>query len=140
MFGRLLLIAAMAMVAIGAVGLGVSFPSDHLLHTSLIAATAVAVPESILAALRTIAPEQADDNEPLVGFRAIASFATAEGFRVSLSSVQKYCAPSVNTGPQIIGHWGTLPMTTKGHVRTWIRSRIRPARPTEQPNQKSISA
>jgi hypothetical protein len=138
MFHRwILLITATVALAIAVVGLGVSHPSDS--HILLIA-TAVAAPESILAALRAIAPEQADDNEPLIGLRAFAEFSCREGFRISLSSMQKYCAPSVNSGPRIIGHWGTLPMSTRGLVRAWIRTRMRPARQTAQPNQEIPAA
>ena len=138
MFSRwLLLITATVALAIAVVGFGVSHPSDS--HILLIA-TAVAAPEPIiLAALRAIAPEQADDNEPLVGLRAMAEFSCREGFRVSLSSMQKYCAPSVNTGPRIIGHWGTLPMSTRGLVRAWIRTRLRPARQTAQRDQEATA-
>ncbi len=105
MFNRLFLpIAMLVILAIAVVGLGasiviviaaVSLGSPHS-FLPIVAAMVVA-PEPILAGLRAIAPEQADDNEPLVGLRAIADFATREGFRVSLSSIQKYCAPSVNT-------------------------------------------
>jgi len=138
MFNRLFLpIAMLVILAIAVVGLGasiviviaaVSLGSPHS-FLPIVAAMVVA-PEPILAGLRAIAPEQADDNEPLVGLRAIADFATREGFRVSLSSIQKYCAPSVNTGPRIIGHWGAFPMSTRGLVRAWIRTRLRPTHET----------
>ncbi len=86
-----------------------------------------------------IAPERDDDEEPIVGLRAIAAFATSEGFRTSHSSMQKYCSPAINTGPEITAYWGNLPTTTKGRVRAWIRSRMRPARGA-QPNQETITA
>src|SRR5258708_13342431 len=70
-----------------------------------------------------------DDEAPLVGYRAIAEFATSEGFRVSHSTIQKYCSPAVNTGPEITGFWGPLTTSTKGLVRAWIKSRTRSDRP-----------
>jgi len=142
MFNRLFLpIAMLVILAIAVVGLGASVviviaavglgsPHSFDSHILLIVAAVVVAPEPILAGLRAIAPEQADDNEPLVGLRAIADFATREGFRVSLSSLQKYCAPGVNTGPRIIGHWGAFPMSTRGLVRAWIRTRLRPTHET----------
>jgi hypothetical protein len=87
-----------------------------------------------------IAPERDDDEEPLVGLRAIAEFATAEGFRTSHSSIQKYCSPAINTGPEITGYWGKLPTSTKGRVRAWIRSRMRRVRQVEHSNQQTITA
>jgi hypothetical protein len=74
------------------------------------------------------APQQQDDGDAVVGLRAIAEFATAEGYKVSHSSMQKYCSPAINTGPEIAAFWGRLPVSTKGRIRVWIRWRIRPAR------------
>jgi hypothetical protein len=73
-----------------------------------------------------------DDEAPLVGYRAIAEFATSEGFRVSHSTIQKYCSPAVNTGPEITGFWGPLATSTKGLVRAWIKSRHRSDRPVSK--------
>ncbi len=75
---------------------------------------------------------QPDDGDPLVGLRAIAEFATGEGFKVSHSSIQKYCSPAISTGPAITGYWGALPTSTKGLVRAWIKSRHRSDRPVNR--------
>ena len=80
------------------------------------------------------APKRDDSNDPLVGNPAIAEFATREGYKTSTSSMQKYTSPAINTGPELIGYYGKLPTTTKGRVRTWIRSRMRPAPQVAQPN------
>jgi hypothetical protein len=69
-----------------------------------------------------------DDDDVLIGNRAMAEFSTSDGFPVSVSSMQKYTSPAINTGPQLIGYYGAKPTSTKGLVRAWNRSRIRPAR------------
>jgi hypothetical protein len=84
-------------------------------------------------------PECDDDGDPLVGLRAMAEFATSEGFQISHSSMQKFCSPAISTGPEITGYWGKLPTSTKGRVRSWIRSRMRPVRQVEQSNQEELS-
>jgi hypothetical protein len=78
-----------------------------------------------------IALERHDDDDPLVGLRAMSTFATSEGYPISHSTMQKYCSPAINTGPEITAHWGHLPATTKGKVREWIRARLRPVRQAE---------
>jgi hypothetical protein len=79
-----------------------------------------------------VTPSRPDDADVLVGLRAFAEFATSEGFKISHSSLQKYCSPGVNTGPEVIGYWGVLPTSTKGLVRAWIRSRHRTERPVSR--------
>jgi hypothetical protein len=81
---------------------------------------------------QALVPEQPDDSAPLVGLRAFAEFATGEGFPISTSTMQKYCSPAWAKGPQVVGYWGTLPMSTKGLVRSWIRARMTRMRPTAQ--------
>jgi hypothetical protein len=78
------------------------------------------------------ASEQGDGNDPLIGNPAIATFATAEGYKTSTSTMSKCTSPAINTGPELIGYYGRLPMTTKGRVRTWLQSRIRPVRQVAQ--------
>jgi hypothetical protein len=67
-----------------------------------------------------------DDGDLVIGNRAMAAFATSEGFPVSTSSMQKYTSPAVNSGPEIVGLYGRLPASTKGLIRQWCRSRIHP--------------
>lgn len=74
------------------------------------------------------APKRDDDDDVLIGNRAMAEFSTEEGFPTSTSSMQKYTSPAINTGPQIIGYFNRKPASTKGSVRAWNRSRIRPVR------------
>jgi hypothetical protein len=86
-------------------------------------------------------PERDDDRDPLVGNPAMAAFATSEGYRTSTSTMSKCTSPAINTGPELVGYYGRLPMTTKGRVRAWIRSRMRPVRQlAQQPQQGTISA
>ncbi len=87
-------------------------------------------------------PERDDDRDPLVGNPAIAEFVTGEGYKTSTSSMQKHTSPAINTGPELMGYYGRLPMTTKGRVRAWIRSRMRPVvrQLARQPQQGTISA
>jgi hypothetical protein len=73
-----------------------------------------------------------DDDDLLVGNRAIAEFATAEGYKISTSSVQKATSPAINTGPKLVGYLGKRPTSTKGLVRAWNRSRMRPVRQAVQ--------
>jgi len=86
-------------------------------------------------------PERDDDKDPVVGNPAIAQFVTDEGYKTSTSSMSKHTSPAIDTGPELIGYYGKLPMTTKGRARAWIQSRIRPvARRTAQPNQEIPAA
>jgi hypothetical protein len=85
-------------------------------------------------------PERDDSNDPLVGNPAMAEFATSEGYRTSSSTMSKCTSPAINTGPELVGYYGRLPMTTKGRVRAWIRSRMRPARQLARPNQNAATA
>ena len=73
-----------------------------------------------------------DDDDVLIGNRAMAEFSTEEGFPTSTSSMQKYTSPAINTGPQIIGYFNRKPTSTKGLVRAWNRARIRPVRQAAQ--------
>jgi hypothetical protein len=70
-----------------------------------------------------------DDSAPVVGCRAMAECATAMGFQTSHSSMQKWTSPAVNTGPKIESYWGALPVTTRGNIRIWIKSRLTRDRP-----------
>ena len=83
--------------------------------------------------------ERDDSNDPLAGNPAIAEFASSEGFPTSTSSMQKYTSPAINTGPKLIGYYGKLPTSTKGLVRTWIKSRMRPVRQVTQSNQEAAA-
>ena len=77
--------------------------------------------------LRADEVEKRDDDDDLViGNRAMAAFATSEGFQTATASMQKYTSPAINTGPKIIGYYGAKPTSTKGLIRAWGRSRIRP--------------
>jgi hypothetical protein len=69
-----------------------------------------------------------DSNDPLVGNPAIAAFVRGEGYPMSTSSMQKHTSPAINTGPELTNYYGKLPVTTKGLVREWIKSRMRPVR------------
>jgi len=71
-------------------------------------------------------PKREDDDDLLIGNRAMADFSTGEGFPISISTMQKYTSPAINTGPDLIGYYGKKPASTKGLVRAWCRSRIRP--------------
>jgi hypothetical protein len=88
------------------------------------------------------APERGDNDDPLVGNPAIAAFATGEGFPTSTSTMSKCTSPAIATGPELVGYYGRLPMTTKGRVRTWLQSRIRPVRQVAQtvPYQAVVEA
>ena len=96
--------------------------------------------ESAIVDPQALVPEKSDDNDPLVGLRAFAEFATGEGFRISFSTMQKYCSPAIAKGPQVVGYWGTMPMSTKGLVRSWIRTRMTRSRPAPQSRQNFATA
>jgi hypothetical protein len=74
------------------------------------------------------APKREDNDDVVIGNRAMAEFSTGEGFPISVSTMQKYTSPAINTGPALIGYYGAKPASTKGLVRAWNRSRIRPVR------------
>ena|SRR5437899_6571079 len=82
-------------------------------------------------------PERADTDDILVGNPAMAAFATSEGYKTSTSSMQKHTSPAISTGPELVGYYGKLPTTTKGRVRSWIRSRMRPVRQGVQVSRSS---
>jgi hypothetical protein len=71
-------------------------------------------------------PKRDDDDDFVIGNRAMAAFATGEGFPTATASMQKYTSPAINTGPTLIGYYGKKPASTKGLIRAWCRSRIRP--------------
>ena len=81
-----------------------------------------------------------DSNDPLVGNPAMAAFATEEGYQTSTSSMSKYTSPAISTGPELTGYFGRLPMTTKGRVRAWIKSRIRPVPRAVQQSAQEVAA
>ncbi len=70
--------------------------------------------------------ERDDHNDVLVGYRRMAEFAAAEGYPVSVSTLQKRGAPAV------AGYYGQRPATTKGLFREWLRSGLRPAKPAKR--------
>jgi hypothetical protein len=73
----------------------------------------------------------------------MAEFSTSEGFPISVSTMQKHTSPAINTGPQLIGYYGAKPASTKGLVRAWNRSRIRPvsqATRSDQPARAPLQA
>jgi hypothetical protein len=78
-------------------------------------------------------PKRDDDDDLLIGNRAMADFSTGEGFPISVSTMQKYTSPAINTGPDLIGYYGKKPTSTKGLVRAWCRSRIRPVQSARAP-------
>jgi hypothetical protein len=80
-------------------------------------------------------PKRDDDDDVRVGNRLMAEFSTSDGFPVSVSSMQKYTSPAINIGPQLIGYYGAKPASTKGLVRAWNRSRIRPVRQAARSDQ-----
>jgi hypothetical protein len=71
---------------------------------------------------------QDDSNDPLVGNSAIAAFVRSEGYPMSTSSMQKHTSPAISTGPELTGYYGKLPVSNKGLVRAWNKSRLRPVR------------
>jgi hypothetical protein len=96
--------------------------------------------ESAVVDPQDLVPEKSDDNDPLVGLRSFAEFATGEGFPISTSTMQKYCSPAWAKGPQVVGYWGILPMSTKGLVRSWIRARMTRVRPVNSAKKLNPSS
>jgi hypothetical protein len=84
-------------------------------------------------------PKRDDTDDVLVGNPAMAEFATSEGYQTSSSTMSKCTSPAINTGPELIGYYGRLPTSTKGRVRTWIRSRMRPVRQLPQRDQEATA-
>jgi hypothetical protein len=71
-----------------------------------------------------------DTQEKLIaGYSALAEFLTSEGFKISQSTMAKYCSPAINTGPPSEGYWGRLPTFKPSRVREWAQSRLRSTRP-----------
>jgi hypothetical protein len=74
-------------------------------------------------------PDRNDDRDPLVGYRQMSEFAAAEGYPVATATLQKRGSPAINTGPELIGYFGTRPTTDKGRMRDWLRANLRSDRP-----------
>jgi hypothetical protein len=74
-------------------------------------------------------PNRDDDNDLLAGYRRWSEFALAEGCPYSTSTLQKRGSPAIGTGPRVVGYFGQLPATTKGLMRAWLRTQLRPSRP-----------
>jgi hypothetical protein len=73
-----------------------------------------------------------DDSDLLVGCRRMSEFATAEGYPVSTSTLQKRVSPAIATGPELVGYFGRLPATDKGRMRAWLRTNLRSDRPASK--------
>jgi len=82
-----------------------------------------------------------DDNvERLIaGYASLASFLTERGFRISKSTVSKYCSPAINIGPPVEGYWGRLPAFKPSRTIDWAKARLKPvgaARTKSRPDQE----
>jgi hypothetical protein len=62
----------------------------------------------------------------IVGYGPLAEFLTDNGFRLSRSTVSKYCSPATNTGPPVEAYWGRLPAFSPSRALAWARARLKP--------------
>jgi len=79
------------------------------------------------------------DERLIVGYPSLASFLTEAGFRISKSTVSKYCSPAINIGPPVEGYWGTLPAVKPSRTIAWAKARLKPvgvARTKSRPDQE----
>jgi hypothetical protein len=67
-------------------------------------------------------------NEVLLTRRALAEWLTAQGFRISYSTLTKICSPAINTGPPTEAYWGRFPMHSPSRGLDWARNRLRPVK------------
>jgi hypothetical protein len=74
-------------------------------------------------------PKRDDDDDLVIGGRAMAEVATAEGFSLSAEWMTRLLNKPDGAGPEVIGRFGKRHVSTKGRVRTWCWSRIQPLRP-----------
>jgi len=58
--------------------------------------------------------------------REAAEFLTANGFRISASTLAKMCSPAINTGPASCGRWGRDSMYLPSALLAWARKRMSP--------------
>jgi hypothetical protein len=56
--------------------------------------------------------------------KELAKFLQARGFPISLSSLHKLCAPSLNLGPPEIGRWNSRPLYEEKSSLAWAHNRI----------------
>jgi hypothetical protein len=69
-----------------------------------------------------------DGGERLItGYTRLAEYLTAEGFKISRSTLQKFGMPSCGQGPPIEGYWSNLPAFRPSRALAWARARVRPA-------------
>jgi hypothetical protein len=71
-------------------------------------------------------------NERYLMLKDIPAFLYEQrGIRISLSTLEKLCAPACNEGPPVASYWGRRPLRRPDDVLAWADSRLRPAQPTE---------
>jgi hypothetical protein len=70
-----------------------------------------------------------DNNDILVGWGRMAAFAQNEGFKITKSTISKKGSPALGGGPELIGYFGHMPASTKGHIRAWLESQLQPEPP-----------
>jgi hypothetical protein len=56
----------------------------------------------------------------------------ARGFPISISKLNKLCAPSVNQGPPVAGWWGPRPLYELDGAVAWAESLLRSERSSLQ--------
>jgi hypothetical protein len=70
-----------------------------------------------------------DKEKMISGYAALAEYLTGEGFPISKGTLQKYCSPSVNTGPPHEFFWGQKKTFRPSIALKWARDRLKPEAP-----------
>jgi hypothetical protein len=60
--------------------------------------------------------------------RQIVQHLRDQGFPIGLSTLNKLCAPAINTGPPIAGWFGRTPLYDPPVALEWAKARMTPVR------------
>jgi hypothetical protein len=56
--------------------------------------------------------------------RQLAEFLTANGYPISLSYLEKMCAPAIDQGPPTSAWWGNRPLYDPDEAIVWAEGRL----------------
>ena len=65
---------------------------------------------------------------PRMTRKQLGAFLRERGYPVSVSVLNKLCAPAVDDGPPVAGWWGDRPLYDPQAAIEWAERRVRPIR------------
>jgi hypothetical protein len=61
---------------------------------------------------------------PRMTRKQLAEFLTASGYPISLSYLEKMCAPAIDQGPPSTARWGRRPLYDPDAALAWAEARL----------------